>query len=393
MKNKGLIATIVVLVAVIITLIAVVFLMQMPTILSVEGFFLNKKKETTIISTTEIVTTERETETETTTIPVPKKTTKIENYNGHNNHVSIDYPQIEGMDDLDLQAKINEKIKTNALSIVPLYPISTALQNLNISCGVKRFDDSYITVIYEGRVVGRTNKNTTSNNNSTRSNNSNAVGGKDPYLDGFVDPLAVYNQFNQYNIAPTSTISYNTETTTSRRVEVERAGQNTKVLLQNDRIGTADEGPVVSTIARPTAPARSSSYIDNTAENNPIFGYTSVSTVDQKIFYTNTIDLRTGQDMSLSDYVTDLDKLSRWIRSSKVEFTNIDDKDRKKVREYVNLTVQSRYLEQMKNADFRNKGLTQWPKIFSYRDEDGTVYLSVKLSSKLGNYAIVKYKP
>ena len=428
MKNKGLIATIVVLIAVIITLIAVVFLMQMPTILSVDGFaskFLNTKKETTIVSTTEIVTTTKETETETTTIPVPKKTTKVENYNGYNNHVSIDYPQIEGMDDKDLQAKINEKIKTNALSIVPLYPISTALQNLNVSCEVKRFDDSYITIIYEGRVVGRTNINSSSGS-SKKNNNANIAGGKDPYLDGFVDPLAGYNQFNQFNqfnIAPTSAISYNVETTTNRNVQIEKAGQNTKGPSPDSRTGTADEGPVVKTIPRPTAAAHSSSYIDNTAVNNPIYssgynsgqnnakinsaptdskntnsnfpisGHTSVSTVDQKIFYTNTIDLRTGRDMTLSDYVTDLDKLSRWTRSSKVEFTNVDDKDRKKVREYVNLTVQSRYLDQMKNADFRNKGLTQWPKIFSYRDEDGTVYFSVKLSSKLGNYAIVKYKP
>ncbi len=396
MKNKGLIATIVVLIAVIITLIAVVFLMQMPTILSMDDFankFLNTKKETTIVSTTEIVTTTaKETETETTTVPVPKKTTRVEKYNAYNNHINIDYPQIEGMDDQDLQTKINEKIKTNALSIVPLYPISTALQNLNVSCEVRRFDDSYITIIYEGRVVGKTTRNS-SGSSGTKNNNANAVGGKDPYLDGFVDPLAGYNQFNQFNIAPTSAISYNIETTTSRNVKMERAGQNSKVPAPDKRTGTADGGPTVKTIPRPTAAARSSSYIDNTAANNPISGYTSVSTVDQKIFYTNTIDLRTGRDMTLSDYVTDLDKLSRWTRSSKVEFANVDDKDRKKVREYVNLTVQSRYLDQMKNADFRNKGLTQWPKIFSYRDEDGTVYFSVKLSSKLGNYAIVKYKP
>lgn len=421
MKNKGLIATIVVLIAVIVTLIAVVFLMQMPAIWSMDDFaskFLNTKKETTIVSTTEVVTTVRETEMETTTIPVPKKTTKIENYNGHNNHVSIDYPQIEGMDDLDLQARINEKIKTNALSIVPLYPISTALQNLNVSCEVKRFDDSYITIIYEGRVVGKTSRS--SSGGSSTKNNANAAGGKDPYLDGFVDPLAGYNQFNQFNqfnIAPTSAVSYSVETTARSNVEIEQAGTNTKSPASNYRSGTADEGPVSKTISRPTAAAHSSSYIDNTAVNNPLFngnyggsnyapnnssnisynypvsGHTSVSTVDQKIFYTNTIDLRTGRDMTLSDYVTDLEKLSKWTRSSKVEFANVDEKDRKKVREYVNLTVQSRYLEQMKNADFRNKGLTQWPKIFSYRDEDGTVYFSVKLSSKLGNYAIVKYKP
>ena len=424
MKNKGLIATIVILVAVIITLIAVVFLMQMPSIVSGDNFanwFLNNKKETTIVSTTEIVETTKETETETTTIPKPKRTTKIENYNGYNNHVSIDYPQIEGMEDLELQARINEKIKTNAISIVPLYPISTALQNLTIACEVKSFDDNYITIIYTGRVVGKTNRGNSSSSSNNAGNRS-AAGGKDPYLDGFVDPLAGYNQFgvNNFNIMPPSSITYNVETTTAR-VEVQSAGDNSKI----NRSGTADGGPTVTTIPHPTAAAHSTSqhvYEDNTAANNPkyqenatsvgnsnvntapnyysnsgnnspVYGYTSVSNVDQQIFYTNTVDLKTGLDMKLSDYVSDLDKLSKWTRSSKVEFANVSDSDRKKVREYVNLTVQSRYLDQMKNADFRNKGLNTWPKIFSYRDTDGTVYFSVKLSSKLGNYAIVKYKP
>ena len=88
---------------------------------------------------------------------------------------------------------------------MPLYPISTALQNLNVSCEVRRFDDSYITIIYEGRVVGRTNGNSSSGS-SKKNNNANVAGGKDPYLDGFVDPLAGYNQFNQFNIAPTSIV-------------------------------------------------------------------------------------------------------------------------------------------------------------------------------------------
>ena len=429
MKNKGLIATIVILVAVIITLIAVVFLMQMPTILSGDSLasrFLNSKKETTIISTTETVETTKETETETTTIPLPKVTTKIENFNGYNNHVSIDYPQIEGMDDLDLQARINEKIKTNAISIVPLYPISTALQNLTIACEVKRFDEDYITIIYTGRVVGKTNKgNTSSGSSNNNTGNSNRVNGKDPYLDGFIDPLAGLNQPTM-NIIPPSSITNNVETTTNKssNVEIHKAGEGYNT-SSNYKTGTADEGPVVTTIPHPTAAAHTSSmhvYEDNTASNNPkyqenatsvgnsivnaapsyysgasnnypVYGYTNVSTVDQKIFYTNTVDLKTGLDVTLSDYVADLEKLSKWTRSSKVEFLNVEDGDRKKVREYINLTVQPRYLDQMKNADFRNKGLNTWPKIFSYKDVDGTVYFSVKLSSKLGNYAIVKYKP
>lgn len=434
MKNKGLIATIVVLIAVIITLIAVVFLMQMPTILSVDGWaskFLNTKKETTtIVSTTEVVTTTRETETETTTKPAPKQTTKIEHYVGNKDHVNIDYPQIEGMDDKDLQAKINEKIKTNALSIVPLYPISTALQTLNVSCEVKSFNDSYITIIYEGRVVGKiANSNASSGAQNNVGNRS--VAGVDPYLDGFVDPLAGYNQFNQFNqfnaaqgLQPQNPQPQNPQPQNPQPQNPQT--QNSQPQNPINRSGTSDGGPSVKTITSPTAKGHTSTYIERTAENSPIYnnsyygnnpnntgsrintaptdsgnnqynypvyGHTSVSTIDQKIYYTNVVDLRTGLDMSLSDYVTDLEKLSEWLRSSKVEFTNVDEKDRKKVREYVNLTVQSRYLDQMKNADFRNKGLKQWPKIFSYRDADGTVYFSVKLSSKLGNYAIVKYKP
>ena len=428
MKNKGLIATIVVLVAVIITLIAVVFLMQMPTIMSIEGLS-NKsgnKKETSVVSTLETVETTRESEVE-TTARVPKKTTKIENHVDHNGHVKIDYPVIEGMEDKDLQARINEKIKTNALSVVPLYPISTALQDLEVSCEIKTFNDDHITIIYEGRVVGRANKGSSSSGNSGTQKPANYNSStKDPYLDGFVDPLGIYGQAGRMGGIPqAATIAPQATTTVNNsNVEVSKSGQNQKVPTDN-RTGTSDTGPSVSIIHSPTAPRNQSTYIDNTASNNPyntggsvypnsgtrvntaptnsssdLYNYpvsgftnTSISTIDQKIYYTNTVDLRTGLDVSLKEYVSDLEKLSKWLRSSKVEFANVDESNRKAVREYVNLTVQSRYLTQMKNADFQNKGLKEWPKIFSYKDSDGTVYFSVKLSSKLGNYAIVKYKP
>lgn len=429
MKNKGLIAIIVVLIAVIITLIAVVFLMQMPTIMSVDGFS-NKtanKKETFVVSTMETVESTRETETETTTIPTPKVTTRIENYVGYKDHVRIDYPVIEGMDDKDLQARINEKIKTNALSVVPLYPISTALQNLEVSCEIKTFNEDHITIIYEGRVVGRTNRGESSGSSTGNRGSSNYNSAtKDPYLDGFVDPLGVYGQLGRTSVAPTTSFSYSVSTTVyNSNVEIYSSGKNTKVPAENSS-GTSDSGPTVKTITSPTAENKAkSTYIDNTAANNPyntgssavtnptskinsapsnstdtvykypVFGFsnTSVSNIDQKIYYTNTVDLRTGLDVSLKDYINDFEKLSKWLRSSKVEFVNVDESSRKAVREYVNLTVQSRYETQMKNADFQNKGLKEWPKIFSYKDSDGTVYFSVKLSSKLGNYALVKYKP
>ena len=441
MKNKGLIATIVVLIAVIITLIAVVFLMQMPTILSNDNWasrFLNKK-ETSIISTTEIAESKNIAINETTEV-LPKLTTTIENYNGYKDHVSIDYPQIVGMDDKSMQEKINNKIKTNALSIVPLYPISTAVQDLTVSCEVKYLDEEYITIIYEGRVVGVKSGSSSSSGRSTSGSKSNY---SDPYLDGFVDPLSIYGQnINQMNIMPQTNpaINYIVPTTANNNAEItyNPNSTNNNISPSAGAANTADKGPVVTDIKSPTAPhANTNIAAENYSTNNPTgntspiisnnytssgtyysqsgtqnvaptetsagysnvyslpvsgFANTNASDIDQRIYYTNTINLKTGLDMRLSDYVKDFDALAKYLRSSKVEFANIDDSDRKQVREYVNKTVQSKYVEQMRTADFRNEGVSSWPKIFSYRDTDGTVYFSVKLSSKLGNYAIVKYQ-
>lgn len=443
MRNKGLIATIVVLIAVIITLIAVVFLMQMPTILSNDswaGKFLNKK-ETTIVSTTETTETKKVTRDE-TTVPLPKLTTKVENYTGYKDHVSIDYPQIVGLDDTKMQEKLNNKIKTNALAIVPLYPISTAVQDLTISCEVKHLDEDFITIIYEGRVVGvkagKSSSGSSSSGSSSRKSGSNAF---DPYLDGFVDPLTIWGQnFNQANIMPTTGAPINyTVPTTANNTEITRnTNPNNNVVPNPNSTGTADKGPVPVDIKAPTAKRTETFAVEQTASNNPTgntspvivnnytsngvyyysqsgtsniapvetssansaiyslpvsgFTNTNASDIDQKIYFTNTINLKTGLDMKLGDYVSDFEALAKYLRSSKVEFANINESDRKAVREYVNKTVQSKYVEQMKAADFRNEGVTSWPKIFSYKDTDGTIYFSVKLSSKLGNYAIVKYK-
>lgn len=443
MRNKGLIATIVVLIAVIITLIAVVFLMQMPTILSNDswaGKFLNKK-ETTIVSTTETTETTTIARVE-TTAPLPKLTTKVENFTGYKDHVSIDYPQIVGLDDVSWQEKLNNKIKTNALAIVPLYPISTAVQDLNIGCEVKYLDEDYITIIYEGRVVGvKAGSSSSRSSSSGSSNKSNASGIPDPYLDGFVDPLAIWGQnINQANMMPTTSapINYSVPTTANNVEITHNNNPNNNTVPNRTATGTEDKGPVVSTIKAPTAKREESFAIEQTATNNPngnaspiisdnyyssgvyyypqsgteriaptetssrnseiyslpVSGFvnTNASDIDQKIYFTNTINLKTGLDMKLGDYVSDFNALAKYLRSSKVEFANIKDSDRKAVREYINKTVQSKYVEQMKAADFRNEGVASWPKIFSYKDTDGTIYFSVKLSSKLGNYAIVKYK-
>ena len=151
MKNKGLIATIVVMSAIIVTLVIVLLAMQMSSIVP-----LRRAQDTASVESVVESSTEASTEIETTveTIAVPKLTAQIKTYTSHNDRIKINYPELVGLDDSALLTKVNQKLYDNAISIVKLYPISTALQRLDISCDVKYVNDDYITVVYEGRVVG-----------------------------------------------------------------------------------------------------------------------------------------------------------------------------------------------------------------------------------------------
>lgn len=415
MKNKGLIATIVVMSAVIITLIAVILLMQMPTIFSLDNikdtFLKRATGEVTEVPTSIDIETEEIVET-TETEEVVKLTTTKKTYTSHKERINIEYPEISGMENVALQEAINVKIKNNAISVINLYPISTALQKLNIACDVKYINDDCITILYEGRVVGINSNasNANSKGGSTTSGSSNANAGKksnvaDPYLDGFVDPLAgaAFQQNFNFNIPTAQDIVPPANVQTQNANNYNR--NETRAYIDPDT-HTADAGPSVSEIRTPTAKGGggivSSGYIANNnpssadGSNIPVYGYTgtdtSARTIDQKIFYTNTIDLKTGKDISLKDFVTDFEALAKYARSSDVEIINIDEADRTEVRNYIRRTVLptlTSYLE--KYSDFRNEILTAWPKHFSYRDEDGTIYFTIKLSSRLGNYAIIKY--
>ena len=456
MRNKGLIATIVIMAAVIITLIAILLVIQMPTIISLNG---DMQVVETIVEPSEIKQTLESTDGNNLLDEKRVKTT-TEYYDGYNNNVHIEYPVVTGMDDASKQEKINNKIKMNALSIVSLYPISTALQTLDINCEVKTLNDKIITIVYEGRVLG---KKTTSENANSKSGSSGQKSSSktsatlDPYLDGFVDPLAGmnYNQQTTINQSATTnhgiTFSSNTAATTAaNNMNVTPSNNQSAVVTQagnanssqkSNHVNTADKGPTVTNITAPTAAAsrNSSAVIDgNYATNNPtsavinsnthsssatyyapsvpasnaptsnsgstysqnapVYGYTntntSASTIDQKIYFTNTIDLDTCLDLGLRDYVKDFEALAKYARSSKVEIVNVDEQNRSEVLTYIRKTVVSTLADHLKNnSDFRNEGVTSWPKHFSYQDEDGVIYLSIKLSSKLGNYAIIKYDP
>ena len=427
MKNKGLIATIVVMSAVIITLIVVLIVTQMSSIIQLSELTKKTTVATTeqtsaIIETTEVIET-------TESIKEEKVKTSIKTYTSHKDRINIEYPVIEGMNDLSMQEKINNKLYINAISIVKLYPISTALQRLNITCNVKYINDDYITVLYEGRVVGDSASGNNVNRKGTTTNSAKVpqtpvmpINPYDPYLDGFIDPLGngAATQHVIVDPEPVTVIDNNNATT---KVQVDK----------NDNAGTFDGGPTVSKPITPTSPRDANAGLHSTGgiisngvingevssngvynnpksqgSNVPIYGNsktdsedievsahtsTAASTVDHKIFYTNTIDLHTGIDVTLKDYVKDMTALAKYARSNNVEFVNIDEANRTEVIKYIRKTVQSKLAEYLnKYSDFRNEGVKNWPKHFSYRDEDGTVYFTIRLSSKLGNYAIIKYK-
>ena len=423
MKNKGLIATIVVMSAIIVTLVIVLLAMQMSSIVPLRKAQDTASVESVVESSVEATT---EVETVAETIAVPKLNAQIKTYTSHGDRIKINYPELVGLDDSALLNKINQKLYDNAISIVKLYPISTALQRLDITCDVKYVNDDYITVLYEGRVVGdqasgaNTNLKGTATINGNQVSNNAGVKTKDPYLDGFVDPLTLF---------PSTTLPQ-TQVAPVEPVEIRDNSNAVDQAPSNNKAKTSDSGPTVAPNITPTAERTRNIVTDNAARTNPsnpsaiinnqqtsngiyngapassngdtnsgsapVYGQTgtsvSASTINQKIFYTNTIDLKTGQNVTLKDYNVDFEKLAKYARSNDVEFVNIDDANRSKVRSYINKTVLTKLTEQLeKNSDFKNENMTVWPKHFSYRDEDGTIYFSIKLSSRLGNYAIIKY--
>ena len=107
MRNRGLIATIVVMAAVIISLIVVILVMKMPTIMSLDGI-----RETIHL----IDQSSDKAETFESIIETPEVEQRIhsttETYLGYKDKVKINYPVISGMRDQEKEENINNKIKS-----------------------------------------------------------------------------------------------------------------------------------------------------------------------------------------------------------------------------------------------------------------------------------------
>lgn len=540
MRNRGLAATVVILLGIIVTLLVVLFVVKLPSFLSIQemqGLLGNQKK-------TEAATQKKESEV----TYVPEPSYSIETYSGYNGHVTIEYPHIIGLGDKEGEDKVNYRIMMNALSIVPLYPVSTALQNLDIKCEVKEFNKNCIVICYSGSLMGKNAKTVTETIRQTPSENddvysggnSGGNSGYDPYLNGFVDPLggggiitsqtqatnninrtqaniqqttnnnSIFNSnlpkpLNSANaltqtsavvnsgssnsmlpsyITPTSgagtsssegpfqapygAVSGIGSTTMNQSTGVDIPSSNYLTVEQardslNDKSkgNTSDSGPTTTIITAPTAknyssytngnissntpsPINSGSAVNssggaqfptnggaqynsnapisydngmsgvlpsslpingtyqsslpsyttyNSQSNLPIYSQASTNkaaTINEMIFFTNTIDLKTGRDVSLNEYA-DVNELAKYARSSEVEFVNVDPSIKTEVKNYIKKTSLNNLIKDLSAADFNNTKLASWPKSFSYKDGSGSIYFTVKLSSKLGSYAIIKY--
>lgn len=121
-----------------------------------------------------------------------------------------------------------------------------------------------------------------------------------------------------------------------------------------------------------------------------------------RIFYSNTIDLDTLNNLRLSDFA-DAYTMAGYIHSGDYKLESVSGADEAAVRSYINSAE--------KNLDYYYKGLAAsdfsrgykegeavkftadtWPQYFSY-EKQGVIYVSVPVSKDLGGYVIVKYSP
>lgn len=120
----------------------------------------------------------------------------------------------------------------------------------------------------------------------------------------------------------------------------------------------------------------------------------------ENLFYTNTVDLETVQNMRLSDYA-DAYTVAGYIASGDYKLESVSANEQS-VRSYINSSEKTTdyYFKKLQAADFsggytadeNSTPAASWPEIFSY-EKQGIVYVSIPLSSELGNYAIIKYSP
>lgn len=228
--------------------------------------------------------------------------------------IVIEYPIVSGMEDTELQAKINQNLSGNATAILSLYPVSLEQDSLQIKCTENYIDRRRVSVIYTGTLIKGTEEAGTS---------------------------SAENQDGS-DIAPGETW------------------------------GAPGSGTVLPENLQTTA-AVSEPYGDSV-----------------HIFYTNTINLKTGSSMSLQEFI-DPKTLAAYIKDESCIFESNDAERISKVRTELAAQENTVYEAVFRNADFPLKQ-TGWPQSFCYENK-GDIVFSIPVSHDLGDYILARYVP
>lgn len=123
--------------------------------------------------------------------------------------------------------------------------------------------------------------------------------------------------------------------------------------------------------------------------------YTGTYTADGSaypsgIFYTNMVNLVSGENLNLSDYAAPF-TMAGYVLSEDVVFSGLDKELEDSVMEYRSSITVEDLTKIFLDADFPLKDNT-WPQSFSYENQ-GDIYFSMPVPHALGDYVIVKFTP
>lgn len=124
--------------------------------------------------------------------------------------------------------------------------------------------------------------------------------------------------------------------------------------------------------------------------------YTGETADGERLFFSNTIDLETIQNLGLSDF-TDPYTIAGYLVSGEYQLRE-QQGDEAAIRSYLNQPEKTieYYYSMLQEADFStdSKDSTEQtlPSVFSY-EKQGVIYLALPLPKQLGSYVLIHYSP
>lgn len=125
--------------------------------------------------------------------------------------------------------------------------------------------------------------------------------------------------------------------------------------------------------------------------------YTGEDSDGNRIFFSNTVDLESIQNLGLSDFA-DPYTMAGYIVSGDYKLSDVKGNEGS-IRSYINSSEKTveYYYEKLQKADFTGSfdgepEDASWPEIFSY-EKQGVIYVALPVPKDLGNYVIIHYSP